>query len=69
MIVPYLQAAATAPLSARPNHHEAEIRYVAERDSVTPFLAALELWREHHAVEPELQLGADRCQLSIGATA
>lgn len=56
MIAPYVQAAAEAPLRDRPNHLEAEIRYVAERDRCSPFSAALALFAREHAIDRELAL-------------
>ena len=56
MIAPYIQAAAEAPLRDRPNHLEAEIRYVAERDRCSLFSAALAQFSRQHAVERELAL-------------
>ena len=56
MIAPYVQAAADAPLAARPNLLEAEVRAIAERDQVSLFAAALAQWREDRVPEPELAL-------------
>lgn len=56
MIASYLQDAADAPLAARPNLLDAEVRAIAERDRVSLFAAALEQWRGDRAVEPELAL-------------
>lgn len=56
MIAPYLAAAVAAPLAAHPNHREAEIRFLAERDQVSPLAAALQLWARDREVEPELAL-------------
>lgn len=56
MIAPYVQAAAEAPLVARPSIVDAEVRAIAERDQVSLFSAALEQWRQDRAPEPELAL-------------
>lgn len=56
MIAPYVQAAAEAPLGARPSIVDAEVRAIAERDQVSLFAAALAQWRETRTAEPELAL-------------
>lgn len=56
MIAPYVQAALDAPLADRPSMLEAEGRYIAARDRVSPFAAALDEWRQERAPEPELAL-------------
>lgn len=56
MIAPYVQAAAEAPLRDRPNHLEAEIRHIAERDRCSPFSAALAQLSREHVANRELGL-------------
>ena len=56
MIAPYVLAALEAPLAARPNAAEAEVRAIAERDRKSPFAAALQQWARDRAPEPELPL-------------
>ena len=57
MIAAYVQAAADAPLVARPSIVDAEVRAIAERDRVSLFAAALAQWRDERPVaEPELAL-------------
>lgn len=55
-IPPYVQAAAEAPLRDRPNHLEAEIHFVAERERCSLFSAALEQFSRKWTLERELAL-------------
>ena len=56
MIAPYVLAALNAPLAARPNAAEAEVRAIAERDRTCLFAAALQQWSRERTPEPELPL-------------
>lgn len=56
MIAPYVQAAAEAPLGLRPNHVDAEVHYIAERDRCCLLSAELKIYCRDRRREPELAL-------------